>query len=71
MFTDLLVQTMVRFAGWLGYLISQIPLIPSYGNLKELSFGDAKVRLFFKKAIVFQTREMSHNIHWLPVLSSK
>jgi len=54
MFTDLLVQTMVRFASGLGYLISQIPLIPFEGNLKELSFGDAKVRLFFEITIVFQ-----------------
>jgi hypothetical protein len=55
MFTDLLVQTMVRFAGGLGYLISQIPLIPFCRELKRTFFWGRKGKIIFEKSNSFSS----------------
>ncbi|OQP45947.1 hypothetical protein A4D02_32635 [Niastella koreensis] len=82
MFTDLLVQTMVLPLTGILDLPNSInrrsilrrrspPSLKLRWTLKELSFGDAKVRLFFKKAILFQNWKTSPNIRWKQVSGLK
>jgi len=44
---------MVRFAGGLGYLISQIPLIPFCRELKRTFFWGRKGKIIFEKSNSF------------------